>query len=386
MLKIVVVSGARPNFVKVAPIVAQFQRSCESFRTTLVHTGQHYDEAMSDSFFRDLNLPAPNISLEVGSASHAQQTGEIMKRFEPILQDYKPDYVLVVGDVNSTLACALTASKLGIGVIHVEAGLRSFDRSMPEEINRVMTDHLSDLLFVTEESGRKNLLREGISAEKIHFVGNVMIDSLRKQLDLASRSDVLRRYGLTSGKFGLVTLHRPSNVDHVPVFKGVLQALERVSREVALIFPLHPRTQERVRDEELASFFANREGTLDATPKQQGLYGTPPVSYLEFLELMRNARIVLTDSGGVQEETTALSIPCLTLRNNTERPSTVEIGTNQLVGTDPNAITKAAFQVLASKKSGAAIPPLWDGRAAERIASALLLMEAPSGVATLSNG
>ena len=351
-----------------------------------MHTGQHYDEAMSDSFFRDLSIPAPNISLEVGSASHAQQTGEIMKRFEPILQDYKPDYVLVVGDVNSTLACALTASKLGIGVIHVEAGLRSFDRSMPEEINRVLTDHLSDLLFVTEESGRKNLLREGISAEKIHFVGNVMIDSLRKQLDLASHSDVLQRYGLTPGQFGLVTLHRPSNVDHLPVFKGVLQALERVSREVALIFPLHPRTQERVRDEELASFFANREGTLDATPKQQGLYGTAPVGYLEFLELMRNARIVLTDSGGVQEETTALSIPCLTLRNNTERPSTIEIGTNQLVGTDPNAIVKTALQVLASKKSGAAIPPLWDGRAAERIASALLLKEAPSEVATLSDG
>ncbi len=367
MLKIVNVAGARPNFVKIGPIVAQMNRHNDVLQATLVHTGQHYDEAMSDSFFRDLGIPRPEISLNVGSGSHAQQTAEIMKRFEPVLLDLKPDYVLVVGDVNSTVACALTASKLRIGVIHVEAGLRSFDREMPEEINRVLTDHLSDLLFITEESGRRNLLKEGIPEERIHFVGNVMIDSLKRQLDAANHSGILEEIGLRPDGFGLVTLHRPSNVDDAEVFRGILSALRTVGESLPLLFPMHPRTQGHVSEWRMDEYFA------DSPPdgKTRGLFRTAPLGYTEFLNLMQHARLVLTDSGGIQEETTVLGVPCLTLRNNTERPSTIEMGTNRLVGTEPANIVDSSREVLAKPPRGT-LPPLWDGHAAERIVEVIL--------------
>jgi UDP-N-acetylglucosamine 2-epimerase (non-hydrolysing) len=371
MLKIVCVAGARPNFVKIAPIVAAMLRRPDAIKMTLVHTGQHYDAGMSDAFFRDLDIPAPDISLNVGSGSHAQQTAEIMKRFEAVVIELKPDYVLVVGDVNSTIACALTAAKLNAGVIHVEAGLRSFDREMPEEINRVLTDHISDLLFVTEESGRKNLLQEGIPADRIHFVGNVMIDSLKRQLEAAGRSQILEQTGLMPGSYGLITLHRPSNVDEPTVFREILSALHNVSRKIPLLFPVHPRTAGKIVDWELQGLFANEGTALGAEPKSSGLYRTAPLGYLDFLHLMRHAKLVLTDSGGIQEETTALGVPCITLRHNTERPSTIEVGTNRLVGTDPEAIMQAAQEVLANPPAGS-LPPLWDGHAAERIVHVLM--------------
>jgi len=365
------VAGARPNFVKIAPIVAELRRHAEEIRTTLVHTGQHYDSSMSEAFFRDLDIPPPDIALNVGSGSHAQQTAEIMQRFEPVLLELKPDYVLVVGDVNSTVACALTAAKLRIGVIHVEAGLRSFDREMPEEVNRVLTDHLSDLLFVTEESGRRNLLREGIAEERIHFVGNVMIDSLRRQLAVASRSPILEQCGLSPQRFGLVTLHRPSNVDEPEVFLGILSALRTVGERLPLLFPIHPRTQAHVIEWHLDEFFANSGLEVNPEAKACGLFRTVPLGYLDFLQLMQHARLVFTDSGGIQEETCVLGVPCLTLRHNTERPCTIEMGTNRLVGTDPKKIISAAEMVLANRKPEPRLPPLWDGGAATRIVETL---------------
>jgi UDP-N-acetylglucosamine 2-epimerase (non-hydrolysing) len=382
MLKIINVVGARPNFVKIAPIVAEMRKHADVFNTMLVHTGQHYDKSMSDSFFQDLDIPPPDISLDVGSASHAQQTAEIMKRFEPVLLDHKPDHVLVVGDVNSTVACALTAAKLQIGVIHVEAGLRSFDREMPEEINRVLTDHLSDLLFVTEESGRQNLLREGIAPEKIHFVGNVMIDSLKRQLAAAVRSSILSRCGLLPASYGLVTLHRPSNVDEPEVFGGILSALRAISEQLPLLFPIHPRTQALVTKWQLNRFFANAGDDIGCAGKSQGLHRMAPLGYLDFLQLLKNARLVFTDSGGIQEETTALGVPCLTLRQNTERPVTIEMGTNRLVGVAPGDIIAAARLILAGKLRPAALPPLWDGHAAKRIVEALTLAHAHRDIQT----
>lgn len=372
ILKIAVVAGARPNFVKIAPIIAEFRKHASKIESRLIHTGQHYDDSMSDSFFRDLGIPEPDIHLNVGSASHAQQTAEIMRRFEPVLFEMDPSFVLVVGDVNSTIACALTASKLGIGVIHVEAGLRSFDREMPEEINRVLTDHISDLLFVTEKSGRDNLLREGIDPAKIHFVGNVMIDSLKTQLEAADRSDALERLGLEKGSYGLVTLHRPSNVDAPEIFRGILSALRAVSKRLPVLLPLHPRTAGSLQDLGLEAFFTNSNGDNDRGAKPAGLYRSDPLGYVDFLNLMRHAQLVLTDSGGIQEETTALGVPCLTLRNNTERPSTIEVGTNRLVGTDPDRIVREALSILDGDRVPAGLPPLWDGRAAARIADAIL--------------
>lgn len=369
MLRIVNVAGARPNFVKIAPLVAEFRKHPAAVESILVHTGQHYDEALSDAFFRDLDIPRPDIHLNVGSASHAQQTAEIMKRFEPVLIERRPDFVLVVGDVNSTIACALAAAKLQIKVIHVEAGLRSFDRRMPGEINRVLTDHIADILFVTEESGLRNLVREGIAAEKIHFVGNVMIDSLQRQITSAEQSDALERFGLAPQNYGLVTLHRPSNVDDRPVFQGILEALGRVAERLPVLFPIHPRSESRVRAWKLESCFA---GAMDGKPKIKGLFMVPPIGYLDFLKLMKHARLVLTDSGGVQEETTVLGIPCLTLRRNTERPSTIEMGTNKLVGIDPEMIVHSAVDVLEHGCRARSFPPLWDGKAAERIVKILL--------------
>jgi UDP-N-acetylglucosamine 2-epimerase (non-hydrolysing) len=359
-MKIVCVAGARPNFVKIGPIVAEFRKAPDFFDITLVHTGQHYDQAMSGAFFDELGIPSPDVHLEVGSASHALQTAEIMKRFEPVLLERRPDFVLVVGDVNSTIACALTAAKLGIGVIHVEAGLRSFDREMPEEVNRVLTDHISDLLFVTEESGRRNLIHEGIAEERIHFVGNVMIDSLHRQMEAAAQSRVLERFGLAPGQYGLITLHRPSNVDEPEVFRGILEALRKISEELPLLFPMHPRTRNNVKVWQMDGFFARNGGEV-------GVQATEPLGYVDFLQLMRHARMVFTDSGGIQEETTVLGVPCMTLRLNTERPCTVEMGTNRIVGVCPEDIVAAAGEVLAGKGRTGGLPPLWDGKAAERI-------------------
>jgi len=355
-VKILNVVGARPNLMKVAPLIEAFA-SRPGIEALLVHTGQHYDANMSDLFFRQLGIPEPDLNLGVGSASHAVQTAEIMQGFEPVLLEHRPDAVLVVGDVNSTIACGLVAVKLGIKLVHVEAGLRSFDRSMPEEINRILTDAISDLLFCTEASGVENLRREGISAERIHLVGNVMIDTLMKHRARAKASPILDQLGLEAGRYAVLTLHRPSNVDDPATLAGILDALEVVARDMPLVFPAHPRTREKVRTFGL-------EERLSQLP---GLRLIDPAGYLDFLKLMTSARLVLTDSGGIQEETTILGIPCLTLRENTERPVTVELGTNQLVGRDPARILAAYRKVMAGDGSPTRLPPGWDGRAAGRI-------------------
>jgi UDP-N-acetylglucosamine 2-epimerase (non-hydrolysing) len=369
MLKIMVVAGARPNFVKVAPIMDELEKYPSVFNAFLVHTGQHYGKTMSDTFFEDLRIRQPDVFLGVGSGSHASQTAEIMKRVESVLVETDPDFVLVVGDVNSTLACALTAAKLQVKVIHVEAGLRSQDRSMPEEINRVLTDHLSDLLFVSEESGYSNLLREGIDSQRVHFVGNVMIDSLRNHIEVADSRDGLRK--LVRQDYGIVTLHRPSNVDDPEVFAGILSALARIAKRLTLLFPMHPRTESQVRVQGLARFFDGEARDLDGT-ERSGIYHSGPLRYSEFLGLIKDARVVFTDSGGIQEETTALGVRCVTLRNNTERPSTLEFGTNRLAGTDPERIVQTAFQSLSEPMPLQRLPPLWDGHAARRIVEVLL--------------
>jgi UDP-N-acetylglucosamine 2-epimerase (non-hydrolysing) len=325
----------------------------------LVHTGQHYDEKMSKLFFEELGIPAPDLNLEVGSGSQAAQTAEILRRFEPVVLETKPDVVVVVGDVNSTMACTLVAVKLGIPVAHIEAGLRSFDRSMPEEINRLVTDSLSDLLFVSEPSGIVNLRSEGVPDEKVHFVGNVMIDTLLRQRESAKRSDVRARLGVDSGPYILVTLHRPSNVDNPAKLAGLLRALDELARELPVVFPMHPRT---------------RKNAIEAglEPELGRLVTTDPLGYLDFLNLMSNAKVVITDSGGVQEETTVLGVPCLTVRENTERPVTIASGTNRLVGTDPEAMLRAARETLRGPRRAFKLPELWDGNAARRIVEVLL--------------
>ena len=362
MLKVINVVGARPNFMKVAPIVEAMCRRASEFAPVVLHTGQHYDERMSDAFFRDLGLPAPDVHLGVGSGSHAQQTALVMQKFEPVVLEHQPDWVLVVGDVNSTLACALVCSKLGIRVAHVEAGLRSRDRAMPEEINRLLTDQLSDLLLTPSEDADSNLLAEGIPAARIRFVGNVMIDSLFKQLKSAEQSRVREEHEVAGADYAVVTLHRPSNVDDPGVLGGILSALARIGERLPVIFPIHPRTRKN-----LEEFGLTKAG-------ERGVRFVEPLGYLDFLRLYSGARLVLTDSGGIQEETTALGIPCLTLRENTERPVTVELGTNRVVGTDPARIVAEAEQVLARDKQEEPprVPPLWDGHAAERILDALL--------------
>ncbi len=362
---VICVVGARPNYMKVAPIIRAFAAHNPPIPTLLVHTGQHYDPAMKDRLFADLELPEPDVNLAVGSGSHAVQTAEVMKRFEPVIDEYGARAVLVVGDVNSTLACALVASKRHIPVVHVESGLRSYDRRMPEEINRVLTDQISDVLYTTERSAHDNLAREGIAPERAVFVGNVMIDSLRASLAKAVPADVLlASAGLDAGRiaggYGVVTLHRPSNVDDAEVLGPIIDALRTVAERLPLVVALHPRTRGN-----LERF--GMLGRLD-TP---GFMILPPQGYLEMLGLMSGARMVLTDSGGIQEETTALGVPCITIRENTERPITVEQGTNTLVGIDPQAILAAACAVLATGGKGGRIPELWDGRCAERIAAHL---------------
>ncbi len=351
-LKLLLVAGARPNFMKVAPLLWEVQRR-DDVDAFLVHTGQHYDEKMSQRFFAELQIPAPDENLDVGSGSHAVQTAEVMKRFEPVLLRQKPDVVAVVGDVNSTLACALTTVKLGIPVAHVEAGLRSFDRSMPEEINRILTDAISDRLFVTEPSGVANLGAENVPAERIHFVGNVMIDTLIACEPRIARSPILDTLGVCPGGYAVLTMHRPANVDRPDIFEGLMNAIGRLQREMPFVFPVHPRTRKAIADY-----------GRDPLPN---LIFTEPLGYFDFMKLIGQARFVLTDSGGVQEETTYLGVPCLTMRDNTERPVTVTQGTNRLVGLDPAKIIAESLHALASTRERHVIPELWDGRAAQRI-------------------
>ena len=361
MLKIINVVGARPNFMKVAPLVDAMKRREHEFTPLVVHTGQHYDAMMSDAFFKDLGLPEPDLYLSVGSASHAAQTAAVMERFEPVVIQEQPDWVLVVGDVNSTLACALVCVKLGVKVAHVEAGLRSRDRSMPEEINRLLTDQISDLLFTPSQDADENLRAEGIPDERIRFVGNIMIDSLNKQLERAKDSSVRQDLGIADRDYAVLTLHRPSNVDDRETLKRILGALEAIGKRVPIIFPVHPRTRKMM-----------TELGLEAA-SDSGLRLIEPLGYLDFLRLYSGARLVLTDSGGIQEETTVLGIPCVTLRENTERPITVEMGTNTIVGTDPQKITKAAFAAIdQGAPHSHRIPPLWDGHTADRILDSLL--------------
>jgi len=422
--------GARPNFMKIAPLVKVIEEHNQTgisphLDQIIVHTGQHYDEKMSELFFDHLGLPKPDINLEVGSASQAVQTAEIMVRFEKVLLQYQPDAIIVVGDVNSTIACTLVASKIEYStcnsqlvtcdlkrrkplIVHVEAGLRSFDRTMPEEINRILTDQLSDLLFTTEEDANENLKREGISSEKIFFVGNVMIDTLFQHLEKAKKSDILNRLGLIdqrlrtsnqglstrdyalstsdqglstrdyalSTPYAVLTLHRPSNVDHKDTFLNILEALKEISKKIPIIFPAHPRTQNRIKLFSLENYFIN-PSTRDygLSTKHSCIYCIEPLGYLDFLWLMANAKLVLTDSGGIQEETTVLGIPCVTIRENTERPITVKMGTNIVAGTKKEDIINAAFSQLnkPNKPNNATNPiPLWDGQAAKRIVKILV--------------
>jgi len=356
MIKIINVVGARPNFMKIAPIQREMARHSD-IHPVLVHTGQHYDEKMSKLFFDDLELPKPDIYLNVGSASHAVQTAKVMVEFEKVVLDEKPDLVIVVGDVNSTMACSIVASKLGVKIAHVEAGLRSFDRTMPEEINRLVTDALSDLLFVTEQSGLDNLKNEGIADGKVHFVGHVMIDSLIHFTEKAKKSGIKSALGVNARDYALVTLHRPSNVDNKENFVKLLNAFAVIEKDIKIIFPIHPRSRKMI-----------SEFGLDQQIKgMKNLMLMEPLGYLDFMNLQQDARFVLTDSGGIQEETTYLGIPCLTMRENTERPVTVEMGTNRLVGSDTDLIIQEAKQILAGNNKQGQIPPLWDGKAAERI-------------------
>lgn len=359
-MKILNVVGTRPNLVKIAPLLREMRNHQEIF-PLLVHTGQHYDERLSEVFFRQMGIGQPDINLDVGSGSHAWQTAEILKRIEPVLLEHRPDLVLVVGDVNSTVAASLAAAKLGIPVAHVEAGLRSFDRSMPEEINRVLTDALADYLFVTEEDAVDNLIREGRLKECIFMVGNVMIDALQHFLPFAQSSTLGEELGLRRGDgvhpFAVLTLHRPSNVDSTDRLEALLDVIEHVADRLPVVFPVHPRTQNMI---------ARLGGRGHSALKL-----IPPVGYLDFLFLLSRAKLVMTDSGGIQEETTALGVPCLTLRENTERPVTVTQGTNEVVGLDPAKICKGVDAVLAGNWKAGRIPPFWDGHAAERIVDVL---------------
>lgn len=354
------VVGTRPNLMKIVPLIGEMDRH-EDVHQTLVHTGQHYDDTLSKVFFEELDIPQPNIYLDVGSGSHAVQTAKIMISFERVLQNVKPDLVLVVGDVNSTLACVITASKLWIPTAHVEAGLRSFDRRMPEEINRIVTDALSDYLYATSRNAVENLVREGIEREKVFFVGNVMIDTLLQHQSKAKDLHTCQRFNLEPRNYALLTLHRPSNVDDKQVFKGIIRALLEIQSEIPIVFPVHPRTRNRLEEFDL----------LREVEVCSGLQLTKPLGYLPFLDLMMHSRFVLTDSGGIQEETTILNIPCLTLRKNTERPVTVNEGTNKIVGSNPERIMFESRRILNGHIPTGRPPELWDGHAAERIVNSL---------------
>ncbi|MFQ5456013.1 MAG: non-hydrolyzing UDP-N-acetylglucosamine 2-epimerase [Nitrospirota bacterium] len=364
-MKILNVVGARPNFMKMAPIIEAMNHYPDDFQQLLVHTGQHYDEKMSKAFFEDLGMPKPNIDLEVGSGSHAEQTGNIMIEFEKICIIEKPDIVIVVGDVNSTMACTITAKKLGVKVAHVEAGLRSRDMTMPEEINRLCTDVLCDYLFTTDHYANENLIAEGIPREKIFFVGNVMIDTLLKFKKIAEGLNTLSEFGLKPYRYATLTLHRPSNVDNKTTMIEILNALKEISMQIPILFPIHPRTRKMIEKFGLSNYFSEDK-------KNHGIWTTEPLGYLSLLQLNIYARMVLTDSGGIQEETTVLGVPCITLRNNTERPITCELGTNIVVSSNRGKILSAAKRILEGKTPNCHLPEKWDGRAAERIVKSLL--------------
>jgi UDP-N-acetylglucosamine 2-epimerase (non-hydrolysing) len=373
MLKTVIVAGARPNFMKVAPLVTAMQRRGTQFQPLLVHTGQHYDTAMSDAFFRDLAIPHPDIYLGVGSGSHAAQTAAVMQAFEPVLMKEKPDWVIVVGDVNSTLACALVAVKLGVKVAHVEAGLRSRDRSMPEEINRLLTDQISDLLLTPSKDADANLRAEGIPPERIRMVGNIMIDSLLSNIERATAATVRSQLGIENVPYAVLTLHRPSNVDESSSFTEIIEALAEIGKRLPVIFPAHPRTRKMIAE----------LGLEPAIERARNVKVIEPLGYLDFLALMRDARLVLTDSGGIQEETTVLGVPCITLRRNTERPITVEMGTNAIAGTSSVKIIDAALRALDNREARVAPAiPFWDGRTADRVLDALVEVTGESQSAT----
>lgn len=356
-IRLLAVAGARPNFMKIAPLMKELLRRADRFEPILVHTGQHYDQAMSESFFRDLAIPEPDVNLGVGSGTHAEQTAQVLVAIEKLLLERRPDVVLVVGDVNSTIAATLAAVKLHVPVAHVESGLRSGDRAMPEEINRILTDAVSDWLFTTEPAAEANLLREGVPPERIHFVGNVMIDTLLAHRERARALDTLERLGLEPGRYAVLTLHRPSNVDSAGQLRRLFGVLSRLGDRLPVVFPVHPRTRNAIEN--------NLKG------ERIHLRMTEPLGYLEFLRLLMDAQLVLTDSGGIQEETTALGVPCLTLRDSTERPVTVTEGTNTIVGTDPEAIEVAIEKQLSRKATESRRPALWDGQAAVRIVEIL---------------
>lgn len=359
--RILIVAGARPNFVKIAPLMREFKKYESCFEVLLVHTGQHYDSEMSGVFFQDLKIPKPDIHLNIGSASHAVQTAKIMITFEHVVLKEKPDLVIVVGDVNSTLACALVSSKLNIEIAHVEAGLRSFDRTMPEEINRMVTDSLSDYLFVSERSGLRNLKSEGINSNKVHFVGNVMIDTLLANLPFINKSDILNRYELSNNEYSVMTLHRPSNVDSQETLTEIFDILNSICQEIKIVYPIHPRTRKMIKKHN----FLNRFGKLT------NLLMVDPLGYIDFLKLIQESKFVLTDSGGIQEESTFLGIPCLTMRANTERPITIENGTSYLVGRNKTKVLRYVKDILNGKSKKGSVPELWDGKTAKRIVKIL---------------
>ena len=375
---IIHVVGARPNFMKIAPIFVSFEKQNQKNNSPfidqfIVHTGQHYGKEMSESFFSDLGIPDPHFNLNVGSGSHAFQTANIMLSFEGVLNELSPNLVIVVGDVNSTVACAITAKKLGIRVAHVESGLRSFDRSMPEEINRILTDSISDLLFTTEQSANINLNNEGISSEKIFFAGNTMIDSLVRQLENAAQINTLENINLTGSgsdpfKYGLLTMHRPANVDSPTILAGFLKSFSLLSDDIPILFPAHPRTIKQIKENKLESIFSSTEEVL---LNKKGMVLIDPLGYYDMLNLMRSADYVITDSGGIQEETTYLGIPCFTIRENTERPVTTDHGTNILVGQNHKLLSDEVSKITTRKQKKGTIPPLWDGKASERIVDTL---------------
>jgi UDP-N-acetylglucosamine 2-epimerase (non-hydrolysing) len=360
MKKLLSVVGARPNFIKIAPLDKAFRKYRKEVKHLICHTGQHFDDRMSKVFFEDLGLPRPDFYLGIGGGSHAEQTARIMLELEKVLVAEQPDLVIVPGDVNSTLAAALVASKMGIPVAHVEAGLRSFDNTMPEEINRIVTDVVSDYLFVSEHSGIRNLRDEGVDEHKIHFVGNIMIDSLEEHYEMLEEHPVIEQMGLEKENYILATFHRPSNVDDEENLKALMDTLKRLSKERPLVFPVHPRTRKN-----LAAF-----GLDKRLPK--GLILTEPLGYIEFLALMRYAELVITDSGGIQEETTYMGVQCITVRKNTERPVTIDVGTNHLVGTDLEKVEKVAMDILGGITKPGRIPEMWDGKTGKRIAEIIV--------------
>lgn len=366
-MKILGVVGARPNFMKIMPLIREFKRYPRRIKYTLVHTGQHYDSNMSLNFFKDLKIPKPDIYLGVGSTTHGVQTARVIEGIEKILQKERFDLIIVVGDVNSTVASALAAVKLGVKVAHVEAGLRSFDRSMPEEINRILTDHISDYLFTTEESGNKNLLREGIPPSKIFFVGDIMIDSYRMNKNKISKSRILEKLELKKKGFCLVTIHRPSNVDREENLKKMVDILQEISKRIKVVFPAHPRTKKMIKRFRLDNRFSTDNG--------KGIMFIEPLGYIDFQNLMLNSKFVMTDSGGIQEEATVKNVPCLTLRTTTERPITIKQGSNELTGPDKTGIRRAVDRIIKEEWKKARRPPLWDGRTAQRIVKVLLKRE-----------